>query len=436
MIRIGFGQGFWGDSAEAPVRLVEDGPLDYLALDYLAEVTMSILQKQFAENPAHGYARDFPALIEPLAPSIQAKKIPILANAGGVNPRACAAEILRRAPTLKVAVVEGDNILPRIDEILAAGHPLANIDTGEPIHRIRPQLRSANVYLGAFPLAEALSLGADVVVTGRCADAALALAPMIHRFGWREGQYNLLAAGVVAGHIVECGAQCTGGNCLADWRSIPDLAHIAYPIIEAHPNGECVITKHERYLDGPSGGRVSLASVKEQLVYEIGDPRQYFTPDVVTDFTGLRLRPDGENRVHVSGARGFERPPRLKASISYHWGWKASGTLVYSAPSGAEKAHRAAEIVNTRSADLGLRFESALTEVFGEETALLRMAVRAQERAPIDRWTREMIPLVLNGPPGATGYGEGRPKPSEVVAYWPALIPRDAVTPKVEILSA
>jgi hypothetical protein len=391
---------------------------------------MSILQKQKQENPAYGYARDFPALIERIAPSIKAKAIQVLANAGGVNPRACAQEILKRAPGLRVAVVEGDDILARMPEFVASGEPFTNIDTGESIHRVLPELRSANVYLGAYPLVEALSLGADVVVTGRCADAALAMAPMIHRFHWESDDYDRLAAGVVAGHIVECGAQCTGGNCLADWRTIPDLAHIGYPIIEAEPNGECVITKHDL-----SGGRVSLASVKEQLVYEIGDPGLYYTPDVAADFTGLRLRSDGENRVHVSGAIGHGRPRKLKASISYHWGWKASGTLVYSAPAGAEKARLAAGIVNQRCADLGLRFESTLAEVFGEETAMLRMAVRAKERGVVDRWTREMIPLVLNGPPGATGYGDGRPKPSEVVAYWPALLPRELVTPRVEVLS-
>jgi hypothetical protein len=435
MIRIGFGQGFWGDSSEAPVRLVEDGPLDYLALDYLAEVTMSILQKQYQENPAHGYARDFPALIERIAPTIRQRKIQVLANAGGVNPRACAEEIRRRAPQLKVAIVEGDNIFPRIGELLSAGEKLRNIDTGEPIQGIVTELRSANVYLGAFPLAEALATGADVVVTGRCADAALALAPMLHRFGWTALDLDLLAAGIVAGHIGECGAQCTGGNCLADWRSIPDLARIAYPILEVQADGACVVTKHERYKNGPSGGRVSLASVKEQLVYEIGDPARYFTPDVVADFTALRLAEDGPNRVRVSGASGLAAPEKLKASISYHWGWKAVGTLVYSAPDGAEKARRAAEIVWERCAELGLQFDAKLAEVFGESTALLRMAVRGRDKKSIERWTREMIPLVLNGPPGATGYGDGRPKVHEVVAYWPALVSRHAVTPRIEVLA-
>jgi hypothetical protein len=428
MIRIGFGQGFWGDSAEAPVRLVEDGPLDYLALDYLAEVTMSILQKQQKENPAHGYARDFPPLIERIAPALTARNIQVLANAGGVNPMACAEEIRRRCPGLKVAVVLGDDILADLDSLLASGHPLLNIDTGAPIRDIRAQVVSANAYLGAFPLAEALATGANVIVSGRCADAALALAPMLYRFGWSATQWDLLAAGIVAGHIVECGAQCTGGNCLAHWDSIPDLASIGYPIIEAHPDGTCVITKQEG-----SGGIVTPATVKEQLVYEIGDPAAYFTPDVVADFTGVEVASVGPNRVQLSGAKGTRAPAQLKASIAYHWGFKASGTLVYDAPDGARKAHKAAAIVRERCAALGLKFDKELTEVFGDNPALLRMAVRSQDLKPVERWTREMIPLVLNGPPGATGYGDGRPKVHEVVAYWPALIPREAVKPRIEV---
>lgn len=421
MIRIGCGQGFWGDSFEAPVRLVEDGPLDYLVLDYLAEVTMSILQKQRKENPAFGYARDFPALVERVA----GKGVKVIANAGGVNPVACAKEIRRRCPALQVAVVLGDDILDRVGQF-----PLLNIDTGRPLSDVLPDVLSANAYIGAFAVVEALKTGADIVVTGRCADAALVLAPMAFEFGWRQTDWDLLAAGVVAGHIVECGAQCTGGNCLADWESIPDLARIGYPIVEAHPEGRCVITKH-----AGSGGRVSLASVKEQLVYEVGDPRAYITPDVVADFTSVQLEDDGADRVVVSGVRGAAKPEMLKASISYHWGWKAAGTLVYGAPKASEKCRRGAAIVAERCRELGLQFDRAVTEVFGgEQWAMLRLAVRARERASVERWTREMVPLVLNGPPGATGYGEGRPKVHEVVAYWPALLPREAVETRVEVL--
>ncbi|WP_031499967.1 acyclic terpene utilization AtuA family protein [Bryobacter aggregatus] len=430
MIRIGCGQGFWGDSAEAPVRLVEDGPLDYLVLDYLAEVTMSILQKQKKENPAFGYARDFPPLIERIAATIQTKGIRVIANAGGVNPKACAEEIRRRCPQLKVAVVLGDDILSDLPSLIAGGHPLLNMDTGEPLASVLDQVLSANAYLGAYPLAEALASGVDVVVSGRCADAALVLAPMLHAYHWPDTNWPRLSAGIVAGHIVECGAQCTGGNCLADWQSIPDLANIGYPIVEAHSNGHMVITKHEG-----SGGRVSLASVKEQLVYEVGDPSAYYTPDVIADFTTVQLHDDGPNRVAVSGASAHGRPTHLKASIAYHWGFKAAGTLTYGPPQAALKARTAAEIVNTRCRNLGLSFDKQVTEVFGDDWAMLRMAVRDRSKANVDRWTREMIPLVLNGPPGATGYGDGRPKVHQVVAYWPALLPREKVTPRIEVLA-
>src|SRR5579884_3682875 len=266
MIRIANGQGFWGDWLDAPIRLVEGGPVDYLTLDYLAEVTMSILQKQRKRDPNLGFAKDFPPLIAHLQDHILRRNIRILANAGGVNPIACAGEVRRLAPALKVAVVLGDDILDRLDDLIAAGNELRNMDTDEPISVVRDRIQSANVYLGAFPLAEALASGAHVVITGRCADAALALAPMIYEFGWRPDDWDLLASGIIAGHALECGAQATGGNCVADWQSTPDFAHIGYPLIEAHPGGDMVITKHPG-----TGGRVNRATVTAQLVYEIAD---------------------------------------------------------------------------------------------------------------------------------------------------------------------
>src|ERR1022692_4838268 len=213
MIRIANGQGFWGDWLEAPVRLVDGGPIDYLTLDYLAEVTMSILQKQRQADPELGYARDFPPLIGRIAKKLRERHIKVVANAGGVNPVACARAVLKAAPGLKVAVVLGDDVLGRIDEFLGKGYEMRNIDTGEPLSTIRDHILSANAYIGAFPLAEALATGADVVISGRCADAALVLAPMIDRFGWGPEDYDKLASGIVAGHIIECGGQCSGGNC-------------------------------------------------------------------------------------------------------------------------------------------------------------------------------------------------------------------------------
>ena len=443
MIRIANGQGFWGDWLEAPVRLVEQGPIDYLILDYLAEVTMSILQKQKERDPNLGYASDFPPLIGRLKDKLRAGNIKVIANAGGVNPVACARAVLQQAPGFKVAVITGDDVLGRMDEFLAKGCEMRDMDTGEPISTIRSRVLSANAYIGAFPLAEALATGADVVIAGRSTDTALALAPMIHAFGWGPEDWNHLAAGTIAGHIVECGAQCTGGNCQVDWRSIPDMANIGYPIIEVESGGSFVITKH-----AGTGGRVHSDTVKEQLLYELGDPAHYITPDCVADFTSIRLEDIGPDRVRVSGIRGSQRPPSLKLSISYAAGWKSTGTLVYSSPQALEKAQAADQIVRTRLANLGLRFDEIQTEYFGVNACQggvapnvveppevqLRIGVRGEDRKSVDRFTRELIPLVLNGPPGATGFGDGRPAVREIVAYWPALIPREEIQTRVEVI--
>jgi hypothetical protein len=444
MIRIANGQGFWGDWLEAPVRLVEQGPIDYLALDYLAEITMSILQKQKQDDPRLGYARDFPPLVARIAGRIRDRNVKVIANAGGVNPVACAREVLRLAPRLKVAVVLGDDVFPRLDEFLAKGYEMPDMDTGEPLSRIRSQILSANAYIGAFPLAEALQTGAEVVIAGRSTDTALTLAPMVQRFGWKADDFDKLAAGTIAGHIVECGAQSTGGNCQVDWQTIPDMANIGYPIVEAEPDGSFTITKHPG-----TGGRVNSHVVKEQLLYELGDPKNYITPDCVADFTSIRLEDSGPERVRVSAIRGRPRPPSLKLSISYTAGWKAIGTLVYSWPQALAKARAADTIVRERVRRLGLAFDEIYTEYFGVNACLgpaapanpdppevqLRIGVRGRDRKAVDRFTRELVPLVLNGPPGATGYGEGRPSVREVVAYWSALIPREEIETQVEVVT-
>lgn len=442
MIRIANGQGFWGDWLEAPVRLVEQGPIDYLILDYLAEVTMSILQKQRQADQELGYAADFPPLMARLADQLKSRNIKVVANAGGVNPRACARKVRALAPQLKVAVVLGDDVLGRLDDFLAKGHALSDMDSGEPLAKVRSRVLSANAYIGAFPLAEALATGADVVIAGRSTDTALALGPMVHQFQWGAEDWDKLAAGTIAGHIVECGAQSSGGNCQVDWQSIPDMANIGYPILEAEADGSFVVTKH-----AGTGGRVSSDSVKEQLLYELGDPTHYITPDCIADFTSIQLSDTGADRVRVSGIRGGPRPATLKLSISYSDGWKAIGTLVYSWPQAFEKAEAADAIVRQRLRHLGLTFEEIYTEYLGVnachgEVALapddppevqLRIGVRGRERKAVDRFTRELIPLVLNGPPGATGFGEGRPPVREIVAYWSALLPRDEIHTSVEV---
>lgn len=442
MIRIANGQGFWGDWLEAPVRLVEQGPIDYLILDYLAEVTMSILQKQKLADPALGYARDFPPLIGRIATKLRAGGVCVVANAGGVNPVACAREVRRLAPELKVAVVLGDDIHDRLDSMIQRGEAMSNMDTGEPISMIRDRILSANAYTGAFPLADALATGADVIVAGRCTDTALALAPMIHRFGWTDQDWDLLAAGTIAGHIVECGAQCTGGNCQVNWQDIPDMANIGYPIIEADPSGSFTITKHRG-----TGGRVTADIIREQLLYELGDPANYITPDCIADFTSVRLTDEGNDRVRISGIRGGPRTPMLKLSVAYSWGWKAIGTLVYSWPDALAKSQAADRIVRERLGSLGLEFDEIYSEHLGYNAChgpaarppedpseiQLRIGVRGKDKGSIERFTRELIPLVLSGPPTATGYGDGRPQVREIVAYWPALIPREEIRTTVEV---
>ena len=447
LIRIANGQGFWGDWLEAPVRQIEQGPIDYLVLDYLAEITMSILQTQKKADLAKGYARDFVPLVASVFPRLVERNIRVISNAGGVNPRACAEAVVdaaRRAGVKrgKVAVVLGDDIYERMDELLDRGIAFDDIDSGEPIEGIRPKILSANVYLGAFPLVEALETGAQVIIAGRSTDTALALAPMVHEFGWGPEEWDKLAAGTVAGHIIECGAQASGGNCQLDWKTIPDLANVGFPIIEAYPDGHFHVTKHEN-----TGGRINAAVVKEQLVYELGDPRNYITPDCVADFTSIQLQDDGVDRVVVSGIRGRARPSTLKTSITYSAGWKAVGTLVYSWPDALEKAKEADRIVRQRLRHLNLEFDEIYTEHLGVNAChgpvaaanpdppeiQLRIGARAQGRASIDRFTRELIPLVLNGPPTATGFGEGRPPVREVVAYWSSLLPREEIETSIEV---
>jgi acyclic terpene utilization AtuA family protein len=444
-IRIAAGQGFWGDWLEAPYRQVTGGPIDYLMMDYLAEVTMSILQKQKARDPALGYAKDFIPLMERILPTIAERRIKVTANAGGVNPEACAqavAETARRlglGGKLKIGVVTGDDLLPRLDDLLARGHRFTNLDTGRPVTDARDRMQSANAYLGAAPVVEALRRGADIVITGRVTDTGLTLGPLMHAFGWRDDAWDLLAAGTVAGHIIECGAQSSGGNCSIDWQRIPDLANVGYPIVEASADGTFAIIKHPG-----TGGRISVPGVTEQLVYEMGDPAEYITPDCVADFTSIRLKPDGTDRVRVSGVRGKPATDKLKVSLAYSYGYKAVGTLVYAWPDALAKAKAADRILRQRLRDLGLEFEAIVTEYVGVDAThgplaargvdaaaipevQLRVGVRARERAPVERFTREIAPLILNGPPSVTGFAGGRPKPEEIVAYWPALIDKREV---------
>jgi hypothetical protein len=451
-IRIASGQGFWGDMLDAPVRQVEGGPIDYLMLDYLAEVTMSIMQKQRARDASAGYARDFIPLMKQILPACVERNIRVTANAGGVNVEGCAEAVRGVARELglegkfRIGIVTGDDIMSRLDEMLARGIELRNMDTGEPLSTVIDRIQSANVYLGAWPMVEALNQGAQIVITGRATDTGLTLAPIIHEFGWGETDWDKLSAGTIAGHIIECGAQSSGGNCQYDWRNIPDLANVGFPIAEAYPDGSFFITKHEG-----TGGRVSVPTIKEQLLYEMGDPHAYITPDCVADFTTIRLEDAGPDRVRVFGIGGHPATEFLKVSISYSAGFKAVGTLVYSWPDAYEKARAADKILRLRLDRLGLKFDQILTEFVGANAThgplagepsgdlaevQLRVGVRGNDKKAIERFTKEIAPLILTGPPGVTGFAGGRPKVEEIVAYWPALIPKTEIKPRVQVSDA
>jgi hypothetical protein len=449
LIRIASGQGFWGDLQRAPIDQARRGQIDYLVMDYLAEVTMSILQKQKLRDPKLGYARDFVEVVTELLPDLRKKGFRIISNAGGVNPTACAEKILENARErgfggLKVAVITGDDLMDRLDDLLADGVEMRHMETGEPMTSVRDRLVSANAYLGAEPIVEALRQGAQVVVTGRTTDTGLTLAPMIHEFGWEMDDWDLMAAGTVAGHILECGAQSSGGN-FTDWDDVPNMHDVGFPIVEASPDGTFTVTKHEN-----TGGLVNTATVAEQLLYEIGDPTDYITPECVADFTSIHLDDAGHDRVRVQGIKGQPKTEFFKVSAAYADGWKNAATLVYCWPDPVAKARAAADILKKRLDALGLEFEEYRAEILGLnaltederlprselEEVQLRVGVRGPDRGAAEQFGREIAPLILTGPSGVTGFAGGRPRASEVIAYWPALIPKDRVQPVVEVLEA
>ena len=443
-IRIASGQGFWGDLQSAPLQQVSRGKIDYLMMDYLAEVTMSILQKQRMRNPELGYARDLIDVVDEILPYLVKNNITLITNGGGVNPLAARDRIFEVARKqgvhgLKVGVVLGDDILPRIDEIIEGGHTMNHMESGEPLSDVRAKLLSANVYTGAWPVVEALRQGAQIIITGRTTDTGLTLAPMIHEFGWTETDWNLLAAGTVAGHINECGAQASGGNFLGDWRSLPNMHDVGFPIIEAYADGSFIVTKHEG-----TGGAVTRETVSEQLMYEIGDPKEYITPDCVADFSSIKLEDLGDNRVRVYGVEGKPATPFYKVSASYLDGFVAFGSLTYSAPDAYDKAKAADAILRKRLEVLGCSFEELRTEFVGMNAChgplaaavtpnevMLRIGARSKDKSSIERFGKEIAPLILTGPPSATGFSGGRPKPSDVVAYFPALLDKRVVTMSV-----
>jgi hypothetical protein len=448
-IRIANGAGFLGDNLDAPRRLVEAAEVDVLTIEHLAELTMSILAHQRAKDPRAGYATDFLDVIDSLLPALRTQpQLHLIANSGGMNPTGCAAATGRALAAadlgdLTIGIVRGDDILARLDEWRQAGCSFRNLDTGADLAELQAPIVSANAYLGAAPIVDALSQNARIVITGRVADASLTVAPVVHRYGWSWEDWNRLAGASVAGHLIECGAQVTGGYA-TEWSNCR-LTDVGYPIAEVDSDGSCQITKPPG-----SGGVVNRRTVVEQLTYEIGDPQQYLTPDVDVDFTTVTVHESGTDRVVVQGANGGPRPDCLKVSLAYRAGYMASAQLLVYGEDCLEKAQAAAQMVLDRVALAGFQLERSKIETLGTGCAvplgqtsnritnevILRVAVHDSRRDAVERFTREFAPLITSGPAGLAGYAAGRSPVRPVIAYWPTLVPRELVRPQVMVLSA
>ena len=443
VVRIGGASGFWGDSSVGAPQLVRLGQVDYLVFDYLAELTMSILAAARAKDPGLGYATDFVNVtMKTILHDVVTQGIRVVSNAGGVNPQACADAIAALAAGqglhLKIAVVQGDDVMPLIPQLRTEG--VSELQSGGPLP---DKVLTANAYLGALPIKEALDAGAQVVVTGRCVDSAVTLGTLMHEFRWAAHDYDRLAQGSLAGHIIECGCQATGG-LHTDWESVPDWAHIGYPVVECHEDGSFVATK-----PAGTGGLVNTAVIAEQMLYEIGDPQRYLLPDVICDFSQVRLEQAGEQRVRVSGARGLAPGPAYKVSSTYMDGFRCSAQLTIVGVDAARKARRTGEAILERTRELFGQHEIAdytrtHLEVLGSEEgnfgpqartlgvreAVLRLAVMHRQKAALELFAREVAPAGTSWSPGTTG-ADGRPRPSPAIKQFAFLLDKGRVTPQV-----
>ncbi|MFA8436197.1 MAG: acyclic terpene utilization AtuA family protein [Marinifilaceae bacterium] len=442
-VRIANSGGFWGDDLGVLRRQLEGGDIDYISSDFLAEITMSILRKQQLKDQSLGYVTDFVEQIVDAAPLLKEKGVRMLTNAGGINPLGCARKILEELTkqniSLKIAVVNGDNIIDRIDELYPEHASFANMDNQEDFAHIHDRVQSANVYLGIPPLLKALESGADLVIAGRVTDTSVTMAPMVYELGWALDDWDKLAAGLVAGHIIECGAQSTGGN-FTDWQKVKRWDNMGYPIVEMRSDGSFEVYKHP-----DTGGLISEDTIREQLVYEMGNPTQYISPDVVADFSGLQLEEVGPHRVRVSNARGYASTPFLKVSMAYEDGFKATSSIVIS---GGEVLNKAQEFERIFWQRLNLNYKKINTEYVGYNAChlhlaehidpneiLLRFSVYDSNPAKLLKFSQSIAPLILSGPPGVAVTG-GRAKMQQVMTYWPTLVPKRNITALVRILSA
>ncbi len=448
-LRIGNAQAFWGDRGDAAYELLAQEPdLDFLTMDYLAEVSMSILARQRDQDPSLGYARDFVEVVRGLTPYWSSGgKCRLVVNAGGLNPIGCAEacyRVLSQAGCghLKIGVVDGDDVL----RILQDSDPklFPNLDSGREFTEVRNALMTANAYLGCEGIVQALKADASIIITGRVADPSLVVGPCAYSFQWKNDQWNELAGATVAGHLIECGTHVTGGIA-TDWLDVPNNDRIGFPIVEVNADGSCVVTKSKR-----AGGRVSLSTVKEQLIYEIGDPGRYLSPDVSVSFLSLKLEEVGPDRVRVSGAIGSAPPPTLKVSATYRDGYRAAGTLTLFGLNAVEKGRRCGRALLDRLTSSGCEFRESVVECLGagdsvlspavkpEDPTLiecvLRIGVESSKKEDVERFTKAFMPLVTAGPQGTTGYAEGRPKVHSVVRYWPCLINYQAIRYRVQCI--
>ncbi|MBV8665659.1 MAG: DUF1446 domain-containing protein [Burkholderiaceae bacterium] len=456
-VRIGAGLGFYGDAWQPIAASITRGDVQYIASDHLAELTLAILQKDRARDPQAGYAKDLLPMLGQLWPLAQkanaGRGVKFIFNAGGLNPhgaRDALAELFRKKGwQARIAVVTGDDVLSRIDALQEAGEGLSHLDNGAVLAEVRERMVFANAYLGAAPIVEALRQGADIVLTGRVADAALFLAPLVHEFGWKldartPEEWNRLAQGLTVGHLLECSGQGSGGNFGGlDWKDIPDLGHIGYPIAEVSEDGIAVITKAPG-----TGGRISFDTVRQQLLYEVHDPRNYYSPDVVLDMGELQLDDLGDDRVRVSGAIGKPRTDKLKIVGGYQDGWMGQATFGYSWPQAYEKAERTAQIVEQMLKEQKQSYDELRIEYQGYDSILgplvdpaqrdalnevyLRMALRTQDKRVADGFGRLFPWLALSGPPFVGGRINIQPA-SELLAIWPTLVSRELVEAGVSV---